>query len=136
LIFLDTNVLSENVKPFPNKAVLDWLRANDPESAISTIVLAELKLGVERLRPNERAKRLIGFPEATRDRFVDRTFDFDTESAMIYGQVLGEAARRGQVMSAQDGMIAAIALRHRAALATRNTADFQGLGLKLINPWD
>jgi predicted nucleic acid-binding protein len=135
LIFLDTNVLSETVRPVPNQRVIDWLKTNDAECVISTVILAELKLGVERLRPNERAKRLIGFPEATRDGFCERTFSFCTESAMIYGKTIGEAARRGHLLSAQDGMIAAIALRHRAALATRNTRDFEGLGLVLINPW-
>jgi predicted nucleic acid-binding protein len=136
LIFLDTNVVSEIVRPIPNPKVIDWLVKHDAALVLSTIVLAEITYGIERLRPDERAKRLEGFPAELQRRYSGKLYSLDAESALLYGVLMGHSRRRGHVLSTADGMIAAVALRHKAALATRNTADFVLPNLKLHNPWD
>jgi hypothetical protein len=135
VIFVDTNLISENVRPQPDPKVAAWIRENDAQLALSTIVLAEIKFGIERIRPDERAKALEGYFEETRRRFAGRTYAFDEPSAVIYGQIMGEASRRGHRLSVPDGMIAAVALRHDSPLATRNRKHFAINGLKLVDPW-
>jgi predicted nucleic acid-binding protein len=73
--------------------------------------------------------------DAWRGRFAGRIFPFTEQAALIYGDLMGKASLAGAVLSAPDGMIAAITLANRGRLATRNTRDFQGLELELINPW-
>lgn len=136
MIFTDTNVLSETVRPRPNTQVLKWLEKHDPELAMSTVVLAELSFGIEKIRADERAKRLSGFFQETRARFSGRIYGFDESSALIYGKIMGEAVREGRTLPAADGMIAAIALRHDAALATRNKRNFGIRVLRVIDPWE
>lgn len=135
MIFADTNLVSETVKLRPDSHATAWIRAHDADLAISTIVLAEISFGIERIRPDARAKRLGGFLEDLRHHFAGRIFPFDEESALVFGALMGEASRRGRAVAVADGMIAAVALRHGAALATRNKSDFDFLRLKLVNPW-
>jgi len=135
VIFADTNLVSETVRLKPDPRATAWIRAHDAELAISAIVLAEISFGIERIRPDERARRLDGFVAALRQHFAGRIFSFDEESSLIFGALMGEAARRGRLPAVADGMIAAIALRHGAALATRNHTDFDFPQLKIVNPW-
>lgn len=135
MILLDTNVLSETLRPDPAERILAWIEAHDAELCLSAIVIAELMYGIFRVRPEERsprwAKRIYGW----RDRFRDRTFAFDDETADIYGRIMGNAKLEGRRMEAADGMIAATALRHDAAIATRNVGHFKVEGLAVIDPW-
>jgi predicted nucleic acid-binding protein len=135
LIFLDTNVVSELVKPQPNAKVIAWLTKNDLSLALSTIVLAEITYGIEKIRPDERARRLEGFPSELQRRYAGRLHNFDQESALLYGVLMGHSRRQGRILSTADGMIAAIALRHNGALATRNVDDFVLPNLIVHNPW-
>jgi predicted nucleic acid-binding protein len=135
LIFLDTNVVSELVRPLPDPKVIAWLTKHDLSLALSTIVLAEITYGIEKIRPSERAKKLEGFPSELQRRYKGRLYDFDQTSALHYGVLMGHTKRIGKTLSTEDGMIAAIALRHGATLATRNLTDFDSLKLQLINPW-
>ncbi|WP_290653453.1 type II toxin-antitoxin system VapC family toxin [Aquisalimonas sp.] len=135
MIFLDTNVVSETLKPSPDPLVIDWLIAHDAELALPAVALAELAYGIERVRPHNRAKRLARGLVAWRDRLKGRIFSFGEAAAMHYGELMGEAARNGLPMSIPDGMIAATARVHAASLATRNVADFRDTELDLINPW-
>lgn len=135
MIFADTNLVSESVRPQPNPNAAAWIRKNDSQLALSTVVLAEIKFGIERIRPDERAKALEGFFRETRRHFAGRIYAFDEHSAVIYGEIMGKASRHGHMFSVPDGMIAAIALRHGAALATRNRSHFQVDGLELVDPW-
>ena len=135
MIFLDTNVLSEPMRPKADPRVVAWIEKNQGKLAISTVVLAEIAFGIERIRPDQRAKRFEGFLARTRSHFNGRIHGFDEGSAMIYGVIMGEAYRKGRALTVPDGMIAAIALYHNAALATRNTSDFEVLKIKLVNPW-
>ena len=135
MIFLDTNVVSETLKPAPDPLVIEWLIAHDAGLALPSVALAEIAYGIERVRPQNRAKRLARGLAAWRNRMKGRIFSFDEAAAMHYGEVMGTAARNGRPMSIPDGMIAATARIHAASLATRNVADFRNTGLDLRNPW-
>jgi predicted nucleic acid-binding protein len=135
LIFLDTNIVSETLKPAPDPLVVEWLIAHDAELALPSVALAEIAYGIERVRPQNRAKRLAQGLAAWRDRLKGRIFYFDEAAAMCYGEIMGQATRSGRPMSVPDGMIAATARIHGASLATRNVADFRDTGLDLVNPW-
>jgi predicted nucleic acid-binding protein len=136
LIFLDTNVVSEPVKPKPDPIVTQWIGKHQNELVMSTIVLGEIAAGIESIRPNERAKRLDGFLRETHKHYANRIYNFDEASALIYGQLIGAAVRSGKNLDAVDAMIAAIAIRHSATLATRNVKDFEWIKMKLVNPWE
>ena len=136
MIFLDTNVVSEVMRPIPFAAVLAWLARNDGELALSAVVIAEISFGIERLRPAERAARLARSFGDIRQHYSTRIFPLDEAAALIYGAIMGEASRQSRPLSPPDAMIAAIALRHNAALATRNTAHFRFEGLRIVNPWE
>jgi hypothetical protein len=135
VIFLDTNVVSETLRLQPDSRVLQWLERHDAELALGTVVIAELAFGIEKKRPDERAVRLAAGLDAWRQRFAGRIFAFTEEAALAYGEIMGHAARGGRPMSAQDGMIAAIARVHDAPLATRNGGDFAVAGIDLLDPW-
>lgn len=135
MIFLDTNVVSETLRITPDARVLAWLERHDAELTLPTVVVGEIAFGIEKIRPDQRAKRLAAGLDEWRKRFAGRVFALTEEAAMAYGTLMGQASRRGQPISAQDGMIAAIVAVHGGALATRNTADFNRLGISLVDPW-
>jgi predicted nucleic acid-binding protein len=109
LIFLDTNVISETLRKAPDDAVIAWLVRHDAELALPTVMIAEIAFGIQKIRPDQRAERLERGLSDWRRRFADRIFGLTEEAALAYGDIMGEATRRRQPMSAPDGMIAAIA---------------------------
>lgn len=135
MIFLDTNVVSETLRSSPDARVMAWLERHDADLALSTIVVGELAFGIEKIRPDQRAKRLSAGLDAWRKRFAGRIFVFTEEAALTYGDIMGKAARQGGPMTAQDGMIAAIARVHGGSLATRNQRDFRLARISLVDPW-
>ena len=135
MIFLDTNVVSETMRKAPEPGVMAWLVRHDAEIALSTVLVGEIAFGIAKIRPDERAKRLEQALLEWRHRFAGRIFGLTEEAALAYGDIMGDAARRGRGMSAQDGMIAAIARVNGGRLATRNLADFETTGLDLVSPW-
>ena len=136
MIFIDTNVLSETLRRLPDPAVIAWLVRHDAEIALPTVTIAEIAYGIQKIKPDQRAGRLDQGLADWRHRFADRIFGLTEEAALAYGEIMGSAARQGLVMSAPDGMIAAIARVNGGRLATRNLSDFRTTGLKLISPWD
>lgn len=136
MIFIDTNVISETVRKQPSEAVTAWLSRFDVELALSTVVIAEIAFGIAKVAPNERSARLKSGLGLWRSRFSHRLFGFTEDAALAYGELMGNAVRRGRPMSVQDGMIAAIALVNGGRLATRNVSHFTDIGLRLINPWE
>ncbi|EJB06369.1 putative nucleic acid-binding protein [Rhizobium leguminosarum bv. trifolii WSM597] len=135
MIFHGTNVVSETLKKSPNEAVTAWLVRHDAELALPTVTIAEIAFGIQKIRPDQRAERLERGLSEWRRRFADRIFGLTEEAALAYGDIMGDAARRGRGMSAPDGMIAAIARVNGSRLATRNLDDFATTGLELISPW-
>ena len=136
MIFLDTNVVSETLKQAPDPSVIEWLVRNDAELALPTVTIAEIAYGIAKIRPDQRAERLMLGLNDWRTRFADRIFSLTEAAALIYGDIMGNAARQGHSMSAPDGMIAAIASVNGGQLATRNLKDFATCGLELLSPWD
>lgn len=135
MIFIDTNVISEVLRKQPDSAVIAWLVRFDAELALSTVVIAEIAFGIEKIRSDERAPRLAEGLTHWRRRFADRIFGLTEDAALAYGEIMGAAVRLGRPMSAPDGMIAAIARVNGGRLATRNLADFDTAGLELVSPW-
>ena len=136
MIFVDTNVISETMRNQPSPAVMNWLAAHDELLAVSTVTIAEIAFGIEKIRPDERSERLAAGLNDWRHRFADRIFPLTDQAALLYGELMGVTYRSGVGVSVPDGMIAAIVKANRGQLATRNTKDFEPLNLDLINPWD
>jgi predicted nucleic acid-binding protein len=136
MILLDTNVVSDSLRDTRDPRVHRWFNVQRrAELFLSAPVLAELRYGVERLPEGRRRKRL---DEAIRDietTFAARILTLDRECAYAYGKVVAQRERRGRPIGILDGLIAAIAVVHGATLATRDIADFDHLGLDLINPF-
>jgi len=136
MILLDTNVLSEIMRPKPAKKVIAWLDRHD-NYAISVVTQAEILLGLALLPAGKRRKNLSKLAHTMfREDFTDRIYPFDTQAAAIYANVITERRRLGLTTSTEDGQIAATALRYGCQLATRNIKDFSDISnLCLRNPW-
>ncbi|WP_349607437.1 type II toxin-antitoxin system VapC family toxin [Cupriavidus sp. DF5525] len=137
MIVLDTKVLSELMRGQPKPAVVDWLDRQAQDSLVITAVtVAELLYGIARL-PDGRRK--TGLQEAALQmldqEFEDRVLPFDEDAAVHYAALVAQRERAGCPISMADAQIAAICRHHAAALATRNTKDFEGVGIVLANPW-
>jgi predicted nucleic acid-binding protein len=135
LILLDTNVLSELVKPQPHPHVVSWTRRSAAALAIPTIAVAEMAFGIEKLAEGRRREDLLAGLHRLVTEFADRLFDFNVKAAWAYGSILAAARKKGRPMSVPDAAIAAIAAANDCALATRNVEDFATAGLQIINPW-
>ena len=137
MIVLDTNVLSEALKPVPSDTVLAWMAAEIPLSVFTTtITLAEVLYGVEALPPGKRRTRLLlAIEKMFAEEFAGRILPFDEDAARMFAGIVASREAAGRPISQFDAMIAAIARSHRAAVATRNTADFERCGIPVVDPW-
>jgi predicted nucleic acid-binding protein len=137
MILLDTNVISELMKPEPNAKVLDWLDLQDSNLLlISTITVAEIRYGLNAMPKGQRHIRLEkAFNQALRQAFTGRILPFCLDAANRYGEMMATRKADGHPLSIADGQIAAIAHVHHCVLATRNTKDFLNCGLSLLNPF-
>ena len=138
MFVLDTNVLSAVMGSHPVPAVADWVAAQPEERLFTTAISqAEILAGVG-IMPEGRRRR--GLEAAAKAIFVNafdgRILPFDEKSADFYPGIFAARKRAGKPTAAMDLMIAAIARAHGANMVTRNTADFDGCGLTLINPWE
>ena len=134
---LDTNVLSELLRAAPSAEVLAWFARQAPESLfVSALTQAEMLMGA-RLMPDGRRKVQLqsALDAMFADDFADRIWPFDSRAAAAYAAVVATRRTAGRPISQFDAQIAAIALCQQAELATRNTADFEGCGLELVDPW-
>jgi toxin FitB len=137
VIILDTNVISELTRPVPHSGIIAWLDSQPAEeTAITAITAAELRYGVRRIPDGRRKTELSEAVNALIDiDFRDRVEPFDVLAADQYADVVATRERAGQPISISDAQIAAICRVMNAALATRNTSDFTGTGVNLIDPW-
>jgi toxin FitB len=137
VIVIDTNVLSEVLKPFPSPTVQGWLASQELSSVfITTITQAEVLYGVELLAPGRRRTRLLAAVENLfAEDFEGQILPFDEAAARAYARIVVAREKSGRPVSQFDAMIAAIAQSHRAAVATRDTSDFERCGVHVINPW-
>ena len=138
MILLDTNVVSEPWRPRPDDAAIAWLEAQPFNSLyLCTPVLAELRFGAERLDPGGRRDRLRTFIDRLENEvYRGRILALDAAAAAEYGRVAAMRERAGRRIELMDAMVAAIAIVHRAVVATRDVSDFTGLGLDIINPFE
>ena len=139
-ILLDTNVLSELMRPRPEPRVLDWFAAQGAQTrfVISAITQAEILLGIA-LRPAGKKRTALASVAQSmfEQEFHGLNLAFDEYAAPVYASIVALRGRSGAPLSVEDAQIAAIASHHRVPLATRNTKDFaQVPGLALINPWE
>ena len=135
MIVLDTNVLSEPLRPRPDAGVVAWLSDLDDEAAITAISVGELLAGVRALPEGRRRSGLLDAVGTTLATFAAVVLPYDEAAARRFAELAELRRRAGRPLSVEDGMIAAICLEHGAALATRNAADFAGLGLEVVDPW-
>ena len=138
MIVLDTNVVSELARERPDPAVNAWLNSQtDQDLFLCAPVLAELRYGVE-LLPAGRRRNLLehAIQQVETVGFLERILPFDREAAHEFGRIVAKRNRVGRPMSAMDGMIAAIAIVHSAAIATRDIEGFSDLGIDVINPFE
>ncbi len=134
---LDTNVISETVRPRPEPRVLSWFRERTPRDLfLSAVTLGELVRGALKLDDPVRSLRYQQW--ITRDlarQFEGRILAFDDRAAVIWGEIMARADKSGRPRPALDAEIAAVARRHDLVLVTRNTGDFEDMELPLVNPW-
>jgi toxin FitB len=138
MILLDTNVISEHLRPRPNQTVVAWIDAQLANTVyVCTPVLAELRFGAERLEPGRKQADLrAAIEEIESSLYRGRIFPFDVAAAAEYGRLVARRERMGRRIEQMDALIAAIALSQGATLATRDAGDFADLGLEVINPFD
>ncbi|WP_412064507.1 type II toxin-antitoxin system VapC family toxin [Rhizobium sp. SYY.PMSO] len=137
MIVLDTNVISELERPVPDQNVTIWMKARpSTEFYLCDIVVMEQSCGAERFLLRTQSDRYAKIFNALLASFHGRILRFDQNSAIETGRIRARRERSGHQISVQDAMIAAICLTNGATLATRNTKDFEGLDLKLINPFE
>ena len=139
MIVLDTNVLSELIKPDPAPQVIAWAsRQSWQDITTTTICEAELCFGVALLPEGRRRDNLARAIGALFDTMLAaRVLDFDRRAAKLYGPLCAARRRLGLEIPHADMQIAAIAAAHRAdAVATRNVADYAGSGITTVNPWE
>ncbi|WP_350297207.1 type II toxin-antitoxin system VapC family toxin [Limnohabitans sp. Rim8] len=134
---LDTNVISELMRPVPNPAVLAWVDAqSDRDLWLCSVVVSELLYGLARLPPGARRAQLTqAFEAMLAQDFAGRVLTFDLSAAVVNADLVSAREQLGQPLAMADAQIAATCLAHGARLATRNTRHFEGLGLVLLNPW-
>ena len=135
---LDTNLVSELVRARPEQRVLDWVaHQTATDLYLSAITVGELTRGIAKLPAGRRRSTLRHWLDVDlRREFEGRILAFDQNTARIWGDLMGEADRRSWPRAAIDAQIAATALQHDLTLVTRNTPDFAGLGVHLVNPWE
>lgn len=138
MILLDTNVVSELMDDAGSVTVSEWIDAQDPTGLFfSSVSLSEILYGLRTMPHGRRRDALrLSFERFVGDVFPQRVLAFDEAAARVYGDIRGARKEMGRPMANFDGQIAAIAQVHSLKLATRNTRDFEGIGLDLINPFD
>lgn len=137
MIVLDTNIISEALRPKPDAHVLAWMHAQPAASLFTTTVTrAEVLYGVKLLPAGRRRDKLQAAVDAIfREDFAGRVLSFDDPAATLFAEIAADRKVAGRAISQFDAMIAAVARSRNATLATRNTQDFVDCGVTLVDPW-
>ena len=136
MIVLDTNVVSEAMKPEPDAAVRDWLDEQAAETLyISSVTVAELLFGIGALPEGRRKQKLAATLDGMLPLFEGRILAFDTDAARHYADLAVAARTAGKGFPTPDGYIAATAAAHGFTVATRDASAFDAAGVPLIDPW-
>ena len=136
MILLDTNVVSEAMKPAPDDAVRTWLDEQAAETLyLSSVTIAELMFGIGALPDGKRKDKLADALDGVMELFADRVLPFDTGAARHYAGLAVKARAAGKGFPTPDGYIAAIAASRDFVVATRDTSAFDTAGVEVIDPW-
>ncbi len=136
MIVLDTNVVSEAMKPEPHVSVRAWLNDQATETLyLSSVTLAELLFGIAALPAGQRKDRLAQALDGLMGLFRDRVLPFDVDAARRYADLATTAKTRGRGFPTPDGYIAAIAASRGFIVASRDTAPYEAASVTVINPW-
>ena len=134
---LDTNVISELVKPAPHHAVVDWVASTDEDLMfLSVLTVGEIRKGIMGLRAGSRRTRLESWLETgLRARFSGRILPVDEAVADRWGTAAARAAARGRPLPVIDGLLAATAVHHNLTFVTRNVSQVEAAGVLVFDPW-
>lgn len=138
MILLDTNVVSEALRPAPDPKVMAWLDAQQPSDLwVCAVTQSDMLLGVAMPPAGKRRVALTGAVDSVfAEDFHGRCLPFDATAAIAFAQIVASRTRKDGPISHEDAQIAAVALTHGFSLATRNTRDFIAIeGLVTIDPW-
>jgi len=138
MIILDTNVVSELMRPAPDARVLHWFGTQSAEDLhVTAMTMAEILYGIE-LTTSARRRDVLrtGAEKVFADVFADRILTFEDRAARAFSQIASSRRRQAKPMTEFDAQIAAITRVHGATLATRNPFVFEGCGVRLVNPWE
>lgn len=137
MIVLDTNVLSEAIRPVPAGRVVSWLARQPPAQLFTTTIAeAELLYGLALLPASKRRSALEqAMRRMLAEDFAERVLPFDSAAAREFAAIAAARRRRGRPIAAFDAQIAAIARSRDAMVATRNIGDFEGCGVAVVDPW-
>ena len=136
MIVVDTNVVSELMRPSPSPQVREWVSAQAPgELGTTAITVAEIRYGLERLADGRRKQSLLAAATELFAAFSEYIQPFDADAAIWYATIVAHRDRLGLPIDGFDAQIAAICRTRGAALATRNAKDFRETGIDVIDPW-
>jgi toxin FitB len=135
---LDTNCISELIRPRPETRVMDWMRAADESLLhLSVLTLGEIRKGAAVLPQSKRRTHLESWLELDLQvRFAGRILAIDNAVADRWGWLTAEAERKGRSLAAIDGLLAATALQHNLTVVSRNVSDFSHTQVPVLNPWE
>ena len=136
MILVDTNVWSALNKPHRNIPIVEWVARHEQDIWLSTIVIAEIRMGIENPVASAKRDALTQWLADLETRYTDRILPFDRGAAHIFGQLAAQRKLQKQETKLLDLQIAAQAIAQQWPVATRNVEDFEWTGVKLINPWE
>jgi predicted nucleic acid-binding protein len=138
MIILDTDVVSEIMRPAPERRVLHWFSSQATEDLhVTSVTMAEILHGIELIAGGRRRDALrAGAEKMFEGAFADHILTFEDRAARAFSQIASSRRRQGKPMSLIDAQIAAISRAHGATLATRNPYAFEECGVRLVNPWE
>lgn len=135
---LDTNCISELVRPKPEPRVLEWMESTDESLLyLSALTLGEIRKGAAALQQGKRRTHLETWLQVElQARFAERILPIDAAIADRWGLIAADAKQRGKQLSVIDGLLAATALHHNLTVVSRNATDFTNTQVQVLNPWE
>lgn len=133
---VDTNVFSEQLKPRPDAGVIEWLAENESKLFISSITVAEIRRGIERLPEGRKRDQFQTWLSSINRTMKGSILSFNRSVAHTWGQMQGRLDQEGIRLSPFDGMIAATAIHRGLSVVTRNVKDFQHAPVRILNPFE
>ncbi len=135
---LDTNIISELIKPKPEARLAAWVESADEDLLyLSVLTVGEIRKGIVAMEQGKRRAALQSWLETDlKPRFSGRILPIDEATADRWGAIAGEAAMKGITVPVVDGLLAASALQHNLTVVTRNTRNFAGTSVHAFSPWD